>query len=197
MVSGGKPYWIDFGMIGRIDNRDIDSLQSIVMSLLKADAEEMVNVVLSMGKTSPKTDRSKLLQDAEIVLAKYANVTGVNDLDVSVLLTEVMDLGNKHSVTLPGKFTMLVRSLITIQGVIEQLCPELNLFELLSNKLMDRMKKNFDLKQEIIDKGKDLLAAGAKTAKIPLLAADALNNLAKGRMKINMELTGYEEPLEK
>ncbi|MBQ6554845.1 MAG: AarF/ABC1/UbiB kinase family protein, partial [Firmicutes bacterium] len=197
MVSGGRPYWIDFGMIGRIDNRDIDSLQSIVMSLLKADAEEMVSVIMSMGKTSPKTDRNKLLLDTEIMLDKYANVTGVNDLDVSVLLTEVMDLGNKHHVTLPGKFTMLMRSIITIEGVIEQLCPELNLFELLSNKLMDRMKKNFDLKQELIDKGKDFLTAGAKTAKIPLLAADALNNLAKGRLKINMELAGYEEPLEK
>lgn len=197
MVSGGKPYWIDFGMIGRIENRDIDALQNIVMALLKVDAEELINVVMSMGTPSPKTNRSKLLQDAEITLEKYANVTGVNDLDVSVLLSEVMDLGNKHHITLPGKFTMLMRSIITIEGVIEQLCPELNLFELLSNKLMDRMKKNYDLKQDLINKGKGLLEAGAKTAKIPLLAADALNNLAKGRMKINMELTSYEEPLEK
>ena len=197
MVSGGKPYWIDFGMIGRIENRDIDSLQNIIMALLKADAEELVNVILSMGAISPKTNRNKLLQDAEIMLERYANISGVNDLDVSVLLNEVMDLGNKHHITLPGKFTMLMRSIITIEGVIEQLCPELNLFELLSNKLMDRMKKNYDLKQDLIGKGKDLLEAGTKTARIPLLAADALNNLAKGRTKLNMELTGYEEPLEK
>ncbi len=197
MVSKGKPYWIDFGMIGRIENRDIDMLQNIVMSLLKGDSEELVNVIMSMGPSSPKTNRSKLLQDAEIMLERYSNISGLNDLDVSVLLTEVMDLGDKHHITLPGKFTMLMRSIITIEGVMEQLCPEINLFEILSNKLMDRMKKNYDLKQDLINKGKDLIEAGTKTSKIPLLAADTLNNLAKGRLKVNMELTGYEEPLEK
>ena len=32
---------------------------------------------------------------------------------------------------------------------------------------------------------------------IPSLAADALSGLAKGKMKMNIELTGIDEPLEK
>lgn len=32
---------------------------------------------------------------------------------------------------------------------------------------------------------------------LPRLAADALSGLAKGRTKINMEITGLDEPLEK
>ena len=98
---------------------------------------------------------------------------------------------------MPSEYTMLVRSLLTIEGVIEDICPSLNLFELISGKLMGRAKENFDMQQELLAAGKDILATGKKVAKIPVLASDALNNLVKGRTKVNMELTGYEELLEK
>ena len=41
--------------------------------------------------------------------------------------------------------------------------------------------------------GKDALSLGKKAAKIPVLAADVLGNISKGRAKINMELTGYQD----
>ena len=58
---------------------------------------------------------------------------------------------------------------------------------------MDRLKKNFDVKQELVSTGKDALELGKKAAKLPGLAYDMMNNAVKGRMKMNFELTGYEE----
>ena len=94
---------------------------------------------------------------------------------------------------MPGKFTMLVRSLGTIEGVIEQLCPELNLFEVISDKLMDRVKKSFSLEKEILSLGKGVLDAGKKVSRIPQMAADTLSDIMKGRLKVNLALTGYED----
>ena len=195
MVSQGKPYWIDFGMVGRITEKDINTIQSMVLSLLSCEPEELVNSVTSMGATSSKTNRDKLLEDAQVFLEKYQGTTGISDINISDLFVEVTDLASKHHIQLPGQFTMLVRAIISIEGVIEQLCPELDLFGLLSEKLIDRMKKNFDLRKSLLESGKDILSTGKKTAKIPILAAEALSNLSKGRMKINMELAGVDEPL--
>ena len=195
MISHGKPVWIDFGMIGRITDADVNIIQSLILSLIDRDLDKMVNAIMSMGATSPKTDRSKLVEDADMMFDKYMNVTNLNELDLSTLLEEVMDLADKHHISLPGKYTMLVRSIATIEGVIEQLCPELNLFQQITDKLLERVKKNFDVEQELISAGKDLLEQGKKVSKLPTLAYDALNNMVKGRMKINFELTGYEEIL--
>ena len=125
------------------------------------------------------------------------SVTSINDLDMSVLFDEICDLAAKHHVKMPGRFTMLVRSLGTIEGVIEQFCPELNLFEIISNKLMNRAKESFDLQQEMVSIGKDALEISKKAAKIPALASDVLKGVARGRTKINLELTGYEELMDK
>lgn len=197
MVSNKVPYWIDFGMIGHISDADVNTIQSLILSLLERDLDALVNAVTSLGATSAKTNRNKLMEDLDVMMDKYMNVTSINDVDLSTLLEEVLDLATKHHITIPGKFTMLVRSICTIEGVIEQLCPELNLFEIISGKLMDRARKSVDVQQELMSAGKDALQIGKKATKLPVLAYDALNNAVKGRMKMNMELTGYEDILNK
>ena len=197
MVSKGKPYWIDFGMIGRISAKETDQVQAMILAVINNDTDGLINVIMSMGATSSKTDRNKMTEDVEIFLSRFNGATSISDMDVSALLGDIMDLAGKHHIKLPGTYTMLARSVLAVEGVIEQLCPELNLMEILSNKLVDRVKKSFDLKQTLLDAGKGLLGIGKKAAELPGLAADALNSLAKGRMKINMELTGLDEPLEK
>ena len=197
MITHGIPCWIDFGMIGRISEGDVNTIQAIVLAILEGDVETIANSIMALGAASPKTNRDRLIEDIDVFMDRYMSVTSLDDLDVSVLFEEICTLAEKHHITLPGKFTMLVRSLTTIEGVIEQFCPSLNLFEILSNKMMDRAKKNFDLEQQLIATGKDMLEIGKKTAKIPVLASDLLKSAARGRMKMNMELTGYEELLVK
>ena len=195
MVSGGKVHWIDFGMVGEITEADITALENIVVGLLRSDTDVMADGVLSIGSSSAGCDRNKLKDDLELFSAKYMNVSSLSDIDFSALLGEVCDLADKHHITMPGRFTMLVRSFLTIEGVMEQLCPELDLFDVISNKLMDRMKKSFSLEKEIMNLGQGVLDVGKKVSKIPQLIADTLSDIMKGRLKVNLELTGYEELL--
>ena len=197
MVSEGKPYWIDFGMIGQITEKDMQFIIDMISSLIKGDAETLVKGVESIGATGPDTDHDKLMEGAEALLSKYSDVTGVNDLDVMVLFNEVTDLAEANSVELPGRFTMMARSVITIEGVIEDICPELNLLELMTAKITEKMKKSFDLKKTAIDFGKGLIDVGGKTVKIPALLADTLSSLNRGKLKVNMEVTGLDEPLDR
>ncbi len=196
MLSNGKPYWIDFGMIGHVSEKDIDTIQNLIISLLGADAEDLVNGITSLGATSAKTDRDKLIEDAKLFLDKYSGTKGISDIDMETLIDEITELTSKHHITIPGQFTMLGRSIIAFEGVLEQLCPELDLFKLLSDKMIERNKQAFDIKTVLANVGKELLGTGKKIGKIPGFLADTLGSLAKGKAKINMEITGYEEPLE-
>ncbi|MEE0857546.1 MAG: AarF/UbiB family protein [Ruminococcus sp.] len=197
MFTNGKPCWIDFGMIGHISDKDIDTIQGLIISLLAGDSEGMVKSIFSMGAASTKTNRDALTEDVTTFLSGYDGASGIDDIDMGVLFDEITELTSKHHITLPGQYTMLGRSLITIEGVIEQLCPELDLFTLLSNAMIERSKKGFDLKKTLLDAGKELVSAGKKTAKIPGFIAETLGALAKGKAKINIELAGIDEPLER
>ena len=184
-------------MIGRITESDIKVIQQLVLAVLEKDVETIANAVMSLGAASPKTNRDRLIEDLDVFMDQYVNVTSIDDLDISLLFEEICTLADKHHVKMPGRFTMLVRSLATIEGVIEELCPSLNLFEIISGKLMDRAKQSFDLEQELLSVGKDALEISKKAARIPAQVSDVLKGVARGRTKINLELTGYEELLNK
>ena len=195
LVSHGKPYWIDFGMIGHITDKDIDLIQTAVKGMLIQDANVLVNAVMGMGAASEKTDRTKLTHDAEGFIEKYMNAKSVSDINMTEVFDEVMNLAAKNHVSMPGRFTMLARSITTMEGVIEQLCPDLNIFNMLYAKMKERRWQNANIKRELYEKGKELFNAGKKTARIPILASEALDAMVKGKTKVGFELTGYEEPL--
>ena len=195
LVSHGKPYWIDFGMIGHVTDKDIDLIQTAVKGMLIQDANVLVNAVMGMGAASEKTDRTKLTHDAEGFIEKYMNAKSVSDINMTEVFDEVMSLAAKNHVSMPGRFTMLARSITTMEGVIEQLCPDLNIFNMLYAKMKERRWQNANIKRELYEKGKELFNAGKKTARIPILASEALDAMVKGKTKVGFELTGYEEPL--
>ena len=192
MFANGKPYWIDFGMIGTISEANINMISQIVLGVLQGDTEALVSAALSMGVSTGKTDRNKLMQDMDDFIEKYMTGTSIADIDVDDMFSSFSDLAAANHIKLPSEFTILLRSIIMIEGVIEEMCPALNLFEILSGKFMDRAKKSFDIKKELLDVGTDALSIGKKAAKIPVLCADALKDIVKGNMKIKMELAGYD-----
>lgn len=132
-----------------------------------------------------------------LYIKKYMNAKSISDINMTEVFDEIMGVAAKNHISMPGRFTMLARSVTTMEGVIEQLCPDLNIFELLYKKMKEHMRKNFSLKREIAEMGRTVIDAGRKTAKIPVLASEALDNMVKGKMKMNMELTGWEEPLDR
>lgn len=197
MVSHGRPYWIDFGMIGRISEKDVALIEELVKAMIARDEEALVDAVMSMGAASSATDRAKLTQDAAVYIKKYMNAKSVSDINMTDVFDEIMGVASKNHVSMPSRFTMLARSVTTMEGVIEQLCPELNIFDLLYKKMKEHMRKNFSLEREIAEMGRSVIDASRKTAKIPVLASKALDNMVKGKLKMNMEITGWKEPLDR
>ena len=192
MLSQGKPYWIDFGMVGHLTDGNIKCIQDLILAVIQTDTEDLVSAIMAMGATSPKTDRAKMTEDVDELLKRYMSVTNLDELDLAALLTDVSDVMTRHHIKIPSEYTMLIRSVSAIEGVIEQLSPELNLFAQITDKILERVKQNFDVQRALLDMGKDAYSVGKKASRIPGLAADALTGINKGRIKINLEPIAYE-----
>lgn len=192
MVSGGVPYWIDFGMIGHISDKSISSLQDMIFALVQRDVEQLTDAALTLGQPREKINKAKLMDDVEGMIDRYMSAKSLTDIDVGALMTDLTNLLAVHKITVPGEYTMLIRSLVTIEGVLEAFCPELNLFDFLTKKMLQRAKEGIDLKQQLVAAVESLAMTGMKTVKLPSLAFSVLRNLSKGRMKIGFELTGYD-----
>ena len=195
LICRGVPYWIDFGMIGTISEQNIAVIQDMVFALLQKDTEALTNTVLSLGKIKGKLNKAKLMDDIENIINRYMSAKTLQGIDVGALMTDIKELLTEHGIRVPKEYTMLVRSIVTIEGVLNDFCPELDIFEYLTKKMFQRAKESFDIREKITSLLESLALTGMSTAKLPRLTFDVLKNLAMGRTKINFEITGYEEPL--
>ena len=196
MVSKGVPYWIDFGMTGRISEANLSAIQNLIFALVQEDVEALTNAALGMGTVKGKLNKTALMEDLESISSRYMSATNLNDIDVGKLMSDLTDLLNEYHIAVSPEYTMMIRSLVTMEGVLEELCPELDLFSFLQEKLLSRAKENFDVKEKLSSSMESLAATAMRTVKLPGLASDVLRNLVKGRLKISFELTGYEEPFQ-
>ena len=149
---------------------------------------------LALGTVKGKLNKTRLMDDLESISSQYMSATNLKDIDVGRLMGELTDLLNEHHIAVSPEYTMMIRSLVTMEGVLEMFCPELDLFGFLQEKLLSRAKEGIDLKEKLTSAMGSLAATTLRTVKLPGLASDVLRNLVKGRLKISFELTGYEEP---
>lgn len=197
MVSHGVPYWIDFGMIGHISDANINLIQNLVLALLQRDVDEVTNLSLSMGIQKGKLNKSKYMDDVEALIEKYMSTSDLSQIDVAAILQDLTNTMQVHNISMPSEYTMLLRSLVTIEGVLASIAPNLNLFSYVSKKMFERVKENFDIKEKLTNLLESVATTGMKAAKLPSIAFGVLRNIAKGRLKINFELSGYDDMIEK
>jgi len=58
---------------------------------------------------------------------------------------ECLGLANSHGISMPEGVTMLTRGMLTIQGVLASLAPELNLVQIMANRMLGEAARDFDL----------------------------------------------------
>jgi len=107
-------------------------------------------------------------------------------------MEDLISVMKGYNISVSGEYTMLIRSIMTFEGVIESFYPEQALFDFLVNKMIQRARENFDINEQVTSAIQALAATGLRTVKMPGMIFDVLQNPVKGRVKINLELSGYD-----
>ena len=196
IVRGSQLVWIDLGMMGVLSNRDRQLFRTAMLAVTRQDIYELENAIMSIGVIHEKVNHNELYEDIRIFVDRYGN-SDLSDLNLGQILAEVMEIAAKHHIGLPNSITMLVRGILTIEGVLEDCSPSTSMMEILARHFSAGTFSMNNAEKEM----KHLLrkAAGSveKISDIPLNLADIIKMTVRGQTKINLELTGSEEPLGK
>lgn len=193
-VRGGKLVWIDLGMMGRLSARDQEQFREGAKALVKGDVEALKTAVLSLGVCTGSIDHTRLFSDLSDLVAKYGEME-VGSMDLGTILEELMALAKSHRIALPKGVSMLGRGVLTLEGVLAQISPKVNLLEVVTARMSTRFYEEFDLKHELYSGARRLYESGRKAVELPAQLSDLLRMGLRGQAKLNLELTGSEQPL--
>lgn len=193
LIRDGKIVWIDFGSVGLISKYDRSIYKNAILSVINQDAYEIQKIILSFGVLDEtKLDYSLLYSDIEALIFKYSGMSA-GDVDMGVLLEELFRVIRNHPVVLPKGFTAFGRAILTIQGVIKEVDPTIDLISMFIEIIKSDIFKSNDLKQRTFINASKTINALTKTSQIPTQVATMLDLGVKGKARLNLDINNIDK----
>jgi ubiquinone biosynthesis protein len=193
-IRDGKIVWLDLGMMGRLSNRDRQLLKSAVNAIVKNDTYELKNVLLTLGTVKGKINHTGLYTDIDDMLTKYRQLD-LSGIDLGMFFKELSAIANRYNIAVPKGVAMLGRGVVTLEGVLVSICPELNFVQIMADHMFRMMLEDFNATRELKQVVNRLVNSLNKSIDIPAQLTEVLRIAAKGQAKLNLEVIGADEPL--
>jgi len=184
--SDGRIAIIDCGMVGRIENSLRDQIEDMLLAVAHRNAHRLVSSIVYVGSVPNDFDEVLLESEVEEFISEYAN-RRLPHLNLSMALTEMIEIIRRHQITLPPALTMLLKVLIMLEGTSKSLDPEFSLAELIEPYHKQALLRRFSpgrLKQQAEEYTRDWI----ELMKIlPSDTADILKRVKQGKFDVHLD----------
>ena len=117
---------LDYGMIGMLDEKTREQLIDLLVSISRQNVDAAVKLVLEIGEPCREIDRPLLQIDMRDFIANYYGIP-LERMNVGRLLSDFVAILSNHGIRCPGSLMLLIRALVTLEGIGRQLDPDFNL----------------------------------------------------------------------
>lgn len=191
-VHDGKIVWIDMGMMGRLSNRDRLLMERAVKAIAVSDIASLESTVLELCETKGRVDDGRLYRELRVLVNRYGKMS-LGNIDIVDFFMQVLEIMKENGLRLPHGMTMLGRGLNHMQGVLSQICPDINMMEIAAARIRETALENFDIEKELRSGGRKIYQAAYKTIELPSLAKSIMEEYLKGQAVVNMRLDATQE----
>lgn len=185
IVTGGQIAWIDWGMTGEISSH----LRSILISAIRAIWENVIyaleNAFLMIGEPKKPINQARLITQMNAIVQEYRSAD-FGHFNVGILLHKFLDLITENEIVIPPDLTIVSRSVITMEGTVSKIDPDVSLMEIFSTHLRTEAWNNFDLRKSLEKHSYGLYKSIMKSMDIPADTSDVLGLAKSGKLTLNI-----------
>ena len=196
IITGGKIGYIDFGMMGRLSNRNKELLKKCIIAIFNNDIREVERILLILADTTKKVNHSKLCQDIELILDKNKMV-GISEINIAKFSNDMMMLLANHGIKLPRDITMLVRGIVVLEGTLEIISPTINLMQVFENRAKGTSFKEYFNQENFQKEAFHTVQSIASLNRLPFDLHRFFSETSRGETKVNIEITDMDEQINK
>ena len=128
-LPDGRMAYIDFGMMDQLEEETKETIASSVVHLLNRDYERLAEDFIFLGFLAPNTEIEPILPALEQVLGN-AMGESVKNFNFKTITDQFSELMYEYPFRVPAKFALIIRSLITQEGLALTLDPDFKIVEI-------------------------------------------------------------------
>ncbi|MDB9455336.1 ABC1 kinase family protein [Dolichospermum circinale] len=127
-MSDGRMAYIDFGMMDQLEETTKESLVDALVHLVNKDYGDLATDFVKLGFLTANTNIAPIVPALEAVLGNAIG-KNVNDFNFKTITDEFSELMYEYPFRVPAKFALIIRSLVTQEGIALSLNPNFKIVE--------------------------------------------------------------------
>jgi len=127
--SGGQMAYIDFGMMDQLEEEAKETLVDAVVHLINKDYLDLAQDFVKLGFLAPGTDIYPIVPALESVLGDVMGES-VSNFNFKTITDRFSELMYDYPFRVPAKFALIIRSLVTQEGLALTLDPDFKIVEI-------------------------------------------------------------------
>jgi ubiquinone biosynthesis protein len=191
-LGGGRLGLLDFGTAGFLREEDLEKGVRLFLHVMDSDIPGIKRSLRRLGMQWPPSSDEAVTQAIEDGFSRYFGTSMVS-VDVTSLLHQVFDIVYSLRLRLPSRFLLLDKALLTLQGVVTQLYPDVNIFEIAGRYTGELKRRRLDPRQVGDRLRRDAAAYAQVVRDFPVQIHDLLEEMRSGELEIKYRHTGLEE----
>jgi ubiquinone biosynthesis protein len=195
VLPGPRLGFIDLGMVGRFENDLRRTFLYYYYTLVMGDAEGAARYLAAIAIPGPGADPKGFRREVTEILLRFNRAGSFRDFSLAQLIMRSVNLGAQHRLYFPVEMVLMVKALVTFEGVGQILKPGLDVAAVSrahANAIFRAQFSPQNLMQQMLRAAPDILEAVAKG---PSLITEGLRLLEQATQRPENPLAGLRGTL--
>lgn len=176
---------IDFGQVARLSSQDRRIFNEIVLGIVDDEAERLVRGLEREGMLQEGTDPVRLATGVEQLFDSFRYLP-LRDIPFGHIVTQTFDLFRSNHVQPPSQFTLMLKSMATLESFARSLDSDFNLMEALKPYARRASLRGLEPKQILQRMRRIVQDAGDLASRLPDDVDVILRKFRQGKFQIRI-----------
>jgi ubiquinone biosynthesis protein len=196
ILPGPKLGFIDLGMVGRLDEDLRRALMYYYFALVMGDGENAARYLTAIAIPGPGANPNGFRRDAVDIANRWKRGSNFSDFSLGQLILQSLSRGAVHGMYFPVELVLMVKALVTFEGVGNVLLPGFDVAEVSKKHIRNLFIHQFSPMRIFTEGMRGVPDMVDAMAKMPLLVTDGLRVLEKfARQPTESPLSGLRGTL--
>ena len=186
--------WIDLGMTGSLKASQRELVSQMFRALVADDPYKMMQAVLGISHLNGDVNYGMLLSQLGALIHRYGGAD-LSDINMAQVAEELMDIMHSQHLIMDPSVTMLVRGIVTIEGMIERMSPSTNVMKIVSESVLRESFTPRHIEMKAVELSSATLNSIEAMTKIPSQMLNTMEMLDRGEITLKGEVKASEDIL--
>ena len=189
VLPDGTVVFLDTGMVGRLDETRKEMISRFFVGVTSKDSGMVVRSLVDMDVTVDQKDMKNFEKDVDTIVVKYLTMP-MDEIRIDDLIREVFHTVYVNHIKIPHEFTLLAKTLATLQGVLEKLAPDLNAISIAEPIAKKLVYQSFSLRKVKKQVRKEIWRFQGMLHEFPAVMQNILHRIGEQDFSVPIEIKG-------